>query len=165
MGKSCRFYATNVPISKKNLFLWRYLLYVDIYDLPSMKQVNFWCLQSSRPNKNTTSDQELISLLRLKMIGVPPVLIALEMVAFLIGCKSKTFELWTNVLRKNIHSVKGLFQLLLTGSSKWKVFFLNADGEVICKFYDSKSRFLLVLFVITRSNLSQNRTMRKAEMK
>ena len=164
MGKSCKFYSTNVPISKKNLFLWRYLLYVDIYDLPSMKQVNFWCLQSSRPNKNTTSDQEPISLLRLKMIGVPPVLIALEMVAFLIGCKSKTFELWTNVLRKNIHSVKGLFQLLLTGSSKWKVFFLNADGEVICKFYDSKW-FLLVLFVITRSNLSQNRTMRKAEMK
>lgn len=46
-----------------------------------------------KPNKNTTSDQEPISLLRLKMIGVPPVLIALEMVAFLIGCKSKTFEL------------------------------------------------------------------------
>lgn len=43
-------------------------------------------------------------------------------------------------------------------------FFLNADGEVICKFYDSKW-FLLVLFVITRSNLSQNRTMRKAEVK
>ena len=28
-------------------------------------------------------------------------------------------------------------------------FFLNADGEVICKFYDSKG-FLLVLFVMTR---------------
>lgn len=98
------------------------------------------------------------------MIGVPPVLIALEMVAFLIGCKSKTFELGTNILRKNIHSVKGLFQLLLTGSSKCKVFSLNADGEVICKFYDSKW-FLLVLFVMTRSNLSQNRTMRKAEVK
>lgn len=62
------------------------------------------------------------------MIGVPPVLIALEMemalemVAFLVGCKQKPLNL-TNVLRKNIHSVKGLFQLLLTGSSKWKVFF------------------------------------------
>lgn len=43
-------------------------------------------------------------------------------------------------------------------------FFLNADGEVIRKFYDSKW-FLLVLFVMTRSNLSQNRTMRKAEVK